>query len=348
VTATGKAKDQGQAISIASGGVKGSNAIWKELKSDGSGLDADIVDAIAELTDNLAMDVSVQWIPLPDNPLDVVANAGNTFVFNARAVPPPGGTNNGCDGIDATGTKHLNCAPGASPRFEITFTNPSPNSIKPNPDDPQGGYRMQLALVGNDQVIFERIPVYIIPREEPTDQPARRYAEWGSYTQDARANGCFGTERPNWRWLGWSATIPTGTRIEWRVCTGETQAELDACSYVLAAGVSTGPGTNGATCNDDSQCPSGYCGTAEGNKRLCHNVSGPACESDAECGANGYCSPSKQCVWTKNTIPLTPAIQGMNGKRLARLEARLFSNEDRTLAPVLHTYNLEYLCQPLE
>ncbi len=82
---------------------------------------------------------------------------------------------------------------------------------------------------------------------------------------------------------------------------------------------------------------------------LCHNLQGPECESDAECGFSyGSCSSSELCSWKDNPISLRPAIKDERGRLMARVEATLYSNTARTLARGIHDLNIEYTCLPLE
>src|SRR5690606_32755397 len=184
-----------------------------DIASNGTGMGNAIVTAVAGLANNIAMDVKVIWEPIPDNPLSVDPGT-NTFQFQARAVDQPG---DGCpavedrDGDDVFET-HRACRPGATPRFQVTFTNPNtPNNVPDNPNDNFGGYNMRLALIGNDQYVIDRVPVYIIPRNVIPNPGAPVYAASGTYHQDVVSTGCLANEQPTWNTLAWNASLPADT-----------------------------------------------------------------------------------------------------------------------------------------
>ena len=145
-------KVRSQAVTLAnSTKTLGSNLapLYFDIKRNGEGLSRAVVDGVASLAQYLEMDVRVIVKFDPD------ANPG--FQVAITAIDEVG---DGCSGV--VGTEHQNCAPGATPRFNIAFTNPLPG-VPLHPTDPKGGYTFRAQLIGDDQFIVEEVPIYIIP-----------------------------------------------------------------------------------------------------------------------------------------------------------------------------------------
>lgn len=317
-----------------------------DIRNDGRGMGFAVVDAINRLAKNLSMDVSVRFVPSPDMP-----TPPQQFIFQARAIDrSPGDLCLGVADADGDGVPdtHLGCRPGADPRFEVTFTNPavtSPLSESHHvlPNGTKGGYDMRLELIGDGQYVVDTIPVYIIPQDVVMDPPTYLYDPSGTYTQDIKASGCIGTERPDWRSLQWQADIPAGTTVDFRMCVGDSVTELDACA-AANSWTSLAHVYSGAACVSDSDCTNGYCSAAG----LCEYAERPGCSADDECGTGGACV-SGSCVWSQNPIDLKPAlIAGYNGHQMARLQVELTADATRTSAPSLANMNLNYVCAPSE
>jgi hypothetical protein len=306
-----------------------------------------VVRAVNELAQNIAMDVSVRFVPQPDRP-----TPPSVFKFQSRAVNTPGDLCSGPVDTDGDGVldTHLKCSPGAVPRFEVTFTNPpvtSPAStsqnVKRNPADPNGGYNMRLELIGDGKYIVDRIPVYIIPEDVIPNPAPILYQPTGTYYQDITAKGCVATERPDWQSLFWNAELPAGTSVEFRVCGGESVADLDKCAmenrWRRAAAIAPGN-----PCQDSYECPNGFCALSG----FCEYPEGESCQDDAECGVNGACV-ANTCIWTASPIDLNPAVMdGFNNLSRMRVQVRLNANGARTAAPVLSDFRLNYVCAPGE
>lgn len=348
-------KKQSEIISAATGAVSATGTpLRTTIKHDGTGMGYQVVQAIASLTQTLEMDVNIRLVDdLPGNDPRLVPPYNRHFDFVVRAIARPG---NRCAGPVKSHPslpypdKFLNCAPGATPRFEIRIANPpAPNNVPLNPDDPKGGYNMRLDLIGDDAYIVDQIPVYVIPENVRPNPGDPIFSESGTYMQDITSNGCTEKERPIWQSLYWNASIPSNTKLEWLICGGDTQAELEACSsqdkWKTVATV-----TSGAACTDPGQCPNGYCSSGG----VCEFAEGPVCTSDVECGQSGSCvevAPTvKRCVWSENPVSLRPALASgfFNNKKRMRLAVRLFANPSRTAAPTVHDFKLNYLCTPTE
>jgi hypothetical protein len=94
--------------------------------------------------------------------------------------------------------------------------------------------------------------------------------------------------------------------------------------------------TPGDPCATAADCPNGYC-----HAGTCHFAVGPDCSNDQDCGQNGVCVASL-CRWT--ALPIDPYPLAKGGERYARLQARLHSSIDRTVAPVVYQWRMEYEC----
>jgi hypothetical protein len=315
--------------------------LFFKINSDGTGMGATIVEAVNQLAGNLAMDVGVRLVEEPDSP------APRHFRFLVRAVDMPGDS---CDAPvnrdgDTAGVvdTHVNCRPGAVPRFEVTFSNPTPpNSVPANPTDPNGGYNMRLELIGDGQYVVDEIPVYIIPEDVVENPGDDRFNDSGSYEQTISASGCFGTESPLWKELSWSADLPSGTSLVWSICTADTVDELAGCTLETVATVRTG-----GTCSQSSDCMGGYCVGPVGTS-VCEYATGPTCTADQDCGLNGACVTGT-CAWTANPIDVKPAVlRSLQGKQHARVQVTLNANAARTRAPTVHSWGLKYTCTAQE
>ena len=95
-----------------------------DIDGDGTGLSRTVVNALAELSNYLEMDVQVRVVFEPDQ------NPG--FLVRVNAIDQIG---DGCSGL--IGVEHQNCVPGASPRFTIEFENPLGAPVPLNPMRPE-------------------------------------------------------------------------------------------------------------------------------------------------------------------------------------------------------------------
>jgi hypothetical protein len=297
-----------------------------------------VVRAVQALVAQRSMDVSLRLRQQPDDPTP-------DFRFSAEAIDTP---SDACDppvDTDADGLPdlHVNCRPGARPRFRVTFVNPPvPSNVPPNPADRSGGYSMTLDLLGNGSYVLDQIPVYLVPEEVTSAPPVQPYLSDAVYEQTLWSTGCLGNEAPLWRLLGWEATVPSGTELDWDMCLAETEAGLDTCTYSRVGTVQSG-----GPCTIDSQCDDGYCDASN----ACHFVTGPVCTADADCGDMGRCiaGPTEsRCMWTGNPVALAPSlVPGTQGFPFARVRVTLRANTSRTLAPTVNRYRVEYVCAPL-
>ncbi len=329
--------EQAAALSNATGAVsKTGTPLTFTIGSNGSGMGSAIIDAVNLLAGNLAMDVSVVLAESPDKPVP-------SFGFKVQAIDVPGDS---CDPpVDSDNDPeklpdtHKKCKPGATPRFSVTFENRASHPVPLNPNDPKGGWNMKLQLIGDKTYNVSEIPVYIIPERLTANPQEPLFAESGSYEERITAKGCHANEVPVWRTIAWNGKLPAGTRVDWQICTGNTEKELDDCTLETAAEVR--PGMN---CSGQSECSDGYC-DASGK---CHFPTGPACVESLDCGRNGVCSNGK-CAWTVGpSIDLKPLAVALQGRPKARIRMMLYANPERTQAPTIRNWSLDYVCSQQE
>lgn len=318
-----------QAISLANNTTTfGSNnqPLYFDISRNGTGLSKNVVDGIASLAKYLEMDVRVIVKFDPD------ANPG--FLVTVTAVDEIG---DGCSGI--VGAEHQNCAPGATPRFNIEITNPLPGVPK-HPTDPNGGYTFRAQLIGDNQFVVEEVPIYIIPESLDTMGPAEPpvYAE-GTYWQDTTSPGCVDqNQTPDWADLSWVADVYRNTTIEFIACTATTEATLSSCTPVEVAEI-----TGAGDCTTDADCPVGYCDTDIG---VCQITLGGACTLDAECADNAYCDEmgSRRCTYQSQPVYVGEALRNRNFQRYIRMQINMRVTEPFDDPPVLHSWELTYFC----
>ncbi len=318
-----------QAVSLANA----SNALGANLQplvfdidSDGTGLSNAVVGAVGELAKYLEMNVSVRVLFDPD------PNPG--FVVNVTAVDQAG---DGCQGV--VGITHQKCAPGATPRFRITFENPdAPSSVPLNPNDPKGGYNFRAELIGDNQFIVDKVPIYIIP-EAPAmgPPPPTQYYSQGTYWQDSGSPGCTGNQAPDWRDLSWNADVYGNTTVTFSACTAQTQADLDTCTPHEIATV-----TGSGTCTTTADCPQGYCDTA---LSVCQIATAGGCTDNSQCAANASCDMATQrCVFSSQPVYIGGVLGAGNFQSFIRMQIDLTGTPPFTAPPVVHSWDMTYLC----
>ncbi|HEX5658469.1 MAG TPA: hypothetical protein VFX59_14805, partial [Polyangiales bacterium] len=136
-----------------------------------------------------------------------------------------------------------------------------------------------------------------------------------------------------------NAGVPAGTDVKFEVCSGDTDAQLAACTLSTV-----GTLTSGAACTTSATCPNGYC-DASG---VCHYAKGVACSSSDECGSAASCV-SGLCNWSRSQVDLNvaPVTAALHGKRKARVRITLDASSDGLRAPTVYNWRLDYDCTPM-
>jgi hypothetical protein len=297
-----------------------------DIDGDGAGLSRTVVNAVAELTNYLAMDVKVQVLFDPDE------NPG--FIVTVRAIDQAG---DGCSGL--LGIEHQNCVPGASPRFTIDFENPLGAPVPPHPTDAGHGYHFRAELIGDDQFVIDSVPIYIIPEDVIPNMgpPPPEHLEQGQYWQDSAAPGCTGNNAPDWRDLSWNADVYPNTTITFSACTAQTTTALAACTPHPIATV-----TGAGSCASSADCSVGYCDTDIG---VCQIARAGACSDSSQCAVNAFCDPDVGlCTYTSQPVYIGSALGADNFQSFIRMVIGLGVEASFEEAPVLHGWEMTYHC----
>jgi hypothetical protein len=297
-----------------------------DINGDGAGLSRTVVNAIAELSNYLEMDVKVVVAFEPnDNP---------GFLITVRAIDQAG---DGCSGL--IGIEHQNCTPGASPRFTIDFENPLGAPVPLNPDDENGGWQFRADLIGDDQFVIDSVPIYIIPEDVIPNMgpPPPEYLSQGEYWQDSGAPGCSGNAAPDWRDLSWNADVYPNTTVNFKACTAQTADGLETCTPKTIATV-----TGAGTCDATEDCPVGYCDTDIG---VCQIARAGNCTESAQCAFNAFCDLTVgKCTYLGQPVYIGAAIGADNFQSFLRMIIDLSVVEPFDEPPVVHGWEMTYYC----
>jgi hypothetical protein len=294
-----------------------------DIDSDGKGLSTSVVNGIAALANYLEMNVSLRIAFDPD------ANPG--FDVVVKAVDAPG---DGCSGL--VNNEHQHCVPGASPRFEVEFTNPLGSPVPSNPTDANGGYNFRAELIGDQQFVVDKVPIYIVPHDvDHSSMPVAQVAPSGTYWQDIASPGCSGNLAPDWHDLNWTADVPNGTSVSFAVCAADQTDALGTCDAKTLATI-----TGGAACTNDADCTNGYCATA-GN---CQTITGgSSCTLDTDCTTGAVCKADK-CYFSRQPVYIGALLGTSNYDTALRMRINLTGNVTDNTSPTIHDWNLTYVC----
>lgn len=332
------AREQSLALAAATGASAGGQPLVGEVGNDVRLLGGEVVRVVRELALATQMDVSLSLLSQPHV-------ATPPFGLRVEALQT---LNNGCTGVadtngDGTADTHLGCAALARPEFNVTFSNGTgADEVPPNTVDAQGGYHMALRVLGDRRYLLDQIPVYLVPRDVIPDPVPPLHSASASYEQSLSSSGCAEREGPQWLSLVFDATVPDGTELAFELCGADSEAGLATCTFTPVATI-----THGATsCDEQNDCGSdGYCDPSG----FCQRVRGAACESDMQCGTFGTCSMADRvCSYARNMVDLRQSAAQVAGRPHARVRARLSANADRTQAPTLLRWTIDYVCTPLE
>jgi hypothetical protein len=334
------AAQQAQLLASATDAVAADGApLSVAIDPSGAGVGTALVQALGALGQGLSSDVSLTLVQAPDDP-------SPDFELRVEAVDESG---DGCEPpVDRDGDAaqlpdtHVQCRAGATPRFQVTFRNPSGAAAVPlNPSDPAGGYHMLLHVMGDGGLVLDRVPVYIVPADVIPDPPPETHIPAGSYQQEVPISGCADTEGASWRTLYWNALLPQGTRVVFEMCTGDSDQELADCTFQQVVEL-----VPGAPCNVQTDCgETGYCDVSG----FCHQVIGAPCTLDEECGVFDVCSNGAVCSPSRAAIDLrATALASLQGRRRAIVRIELYADAAGTQAPTIRDWRVDYACAARE
>ncbi len=216
-----------QSLAYATNSVNGSGSPYVfRGNADGSGLSAAIVNAVVGLANYTRMNISAR----------AVGDVNGFTVLPITAVSWGPGN---CTGISG-GTTFMQCTPGTSVRFNVSFRNTSvmPTTVAQVFD-------FFIEVIGDGTIILERVPVRIVV---PPAVPA--YPPSGTYTRDYDATmRCAINERPVWGDLRWTVPdLPSGTSVRFELRTADTAAALPTATPLATVNVpSAGSGSRNVT-----------------------------------------------------------------------------------------------------
>ena len=140
---------------------KNNIGLTRFINPNGTGIGSGLASAVRDLANYLSMDITLSPINNPGFSIGIQKCTDPADPLQAECE----GFTTNCQDTTAIPRNRIRaCAPGAVPKFVVEFTNPlPPNSVRPNPSDPNGGYLFKLQILGADRFLLEEIPVYIIP-----------------------------------------------------------------------------------------------------------------------------------------------------------------------------------------
>ena len=261
------------------------------------------------------------------------------FIVTVRAIDQAG---DGCNGL--VGITHQHCVPGATPRFQIDFQNPaSPNAGAAQPARPQG--RLQL------------------PRRADRRQPVHRRAG-----PDLHHPGRRGAGRPARADVLPDRQLPSGlrcARLQGQPGAGLARPELDRrrlrqhvghvqrvhgaerrrrsrrCTPHTIATI-----TGAGTCTSDSQLPDRL---LRHQRSACARSRPPArARAARNARSNAFCDTTTHlCTFNSQPVYIGSALGADNFQSFIRMSIGLSATAPYTQPPVLHRWELTYLCNQL-
>jgi hypothetical protein len=362
------------------------SAIWHKIQNTGGETGQAIVTSIAELAKHLSMKVSLVAVDGPDPGASLfkisVTPKNSPGCMSPHPLLAADGTCSGSGPTYNCNTQY-NCRPGASPRYTVTFTNPSSTPVPPNPSNTYGGYLFKLLLKGDDKYLLSEIPVFIIPTTQMQPPAPLYYQSIGIYEQQVAAAACkrhvtadggtvvdlHSSLSPNWNDLYFDADIPQDTSVDFELCTAAAESGLSACVWNADGGTHQKiTVASHGTCTADSQClnVAGY-GNGLCKSGACRFVSLPKifndlkCTTNAECpnrplGAGEYVIRSRcetttgaygfgRCVALDEPLDMKSTLLGSeDSKSYSKVRITMHSNPLMTRAPTLYDWYLTYTC----
>ena len=167
--------------------------------------------------------------------------------------------------------------------------------------------------------------------------PPPEYYPMGEYHQDVASPGCSGNQQPDWRDLDWNADVYGNTSITFKACTAQTETDLAACTPKAIAKIE-----GAGDCTTSADCSLGYCNTDIG---VCQIASAGSCTMNVECAANAFCEQTRHaCVYTSQPVYIGAALAELNFKSFLRMSIALEAMAPFDAPPVLHQWEMTYIC----
>jgi hypothetical protein len=374
------AEAQAKLLAQASGAVRADGTpIWYRITNDGAQTGQAVLNSVADLSQNLAMNVTLTAVDGPDPGASLfeisVAPQNSAGCLTPHPLVGGDGTCSDSSALYDCNTQYQ-CRPGATPKFTVTFTNPASAPVPPNPSDPYGGYLFKLQLKSNDKYLLSEIPVFLIPSTAMMPPPPTYYQATGEYQQDFDAKNCarspgsdagaFNTNNlPAWGDLYYDAQLPEGTSIDFQLCTASTPQGLDTCSWSTRKRATV---SAAHSCSSDGDCAnvSGH-GAGVCASGMCQFIDPAKIWPDRTCGADSQCpngplgagdyviktrcdtdttSPTfAKCLGVSQPINAGATLNdGEDGRPYARVHVTLHADALREATPQLFSWTLTYSC----
>lgn len=187
------------------------------ISTDGSGLDAEVVNGIDELVATMLLDVSSHWTD-PDPAAPDSAVLVNDVDPTACSM---------CDSIDNAANIAYGVHPGSTVSFQVSLSNDT-GDIPPTAASQEFEVRVQIKGNGTS-ILSERSIRVLVPGTDTGSTAATSGRYWHVY--DALDN-CLPENTVQWARLYYDAEIPTGTGIEFSVRTATSRAALATATPV--------------------------------------------------------------------------------------------------------------------
>lgn len=194
-----------------------------QIESNGAGLGATVVDAVAELSRASRVDVSLQ---LNDNPAtpDVDEREFVKSLSTVTAPLNPGDpvpeTNTRC--LEVNDTWYRKCLPGTAVRFNLSLGN---DFVPPAAVDQT--FTFEVDLVGDGRYSLKTFTVTVVV---PADTAL--YPEEGRYWRDVDSADACVDQLPSWERFEFEANFPDDSTIEWQAYLAASEAELDTVTPI--------------------------------------------------------------------------------------------------------------------
>jgi hypothetical protein len=209
--------EDAEALADATGSLSGTGARYViDIGADGRGLSTAVVDAVVDLANYNRMDITARATDNAATP--TIDERGFVDAITAVRFGP-----GSCSSISG-GTRFVQCLPGTSVNFTVTFR----NDIVMPAAMPQV-FDFFIEVIGDDTYVLERVPVRIVVPPMTALFPASA-SYWRDYDSTMFCND---NERPDWNDLAWVIpSLPTGTSVRWELRASDTLAGLATATPV--------------------------------------------------------------------------------------------------------------------
>jgi hypothetical protein len=203
-----------------------------KVRTDGSGLGAEVVNAVNSLVATMLLQVSSRW----SDP-DPAAPDASVLISDVDPVAC-----SHCDSMNHATNEAVNVYPGSTVTFRVSLE----NTAIPAGSDPQE-YDLLVEILDNGTSVLSSITVHVLVPAEHVDvvpaETGRYWQTWDSWIPCADEHG-------EWRELYYHALTPDDTDITFVVRTADTIEELEDAAPVTVGASSAGEVTESLSISD--------------------------------------------------------------------------------------------------